>query len=141
MHSRLEILLKSYCNLIDIEAKTMADMAKKEILPAVSRYTQQLSATVLSKKAVLATLDCSYETDMLTEISTLTAEAYKQVKALEKALENKKKIHDAKKASVHYRDKVLPVMEKLRKAADALERLVAADCWPRPTYGDLLFGI
>ena len=119
----------------------MADMAKKEILPAVSRYTQQLSATVLSKKAVLDTLDCSYETDMLTEISTLTAEAYKQVKALEKALENKKKIHDAKKSSVHYRDKVLPVMEKLRKAADALERLVAADCWPMPTYGDLLFGI
>ena len=141
MHSRLEILLKSYCNLIDIEAKTMADMAKKEILPAVSRYTQQLSATVLSKKAVMDTLDCSYETDMLTEISALTAEAYTQVKALEKALENKKKITDAKKSSVHYRDKVLPVMEKLRKAADALERLVAADCWPMPTYGDLLFGI
>ena len=141
MHSRLEILLKSYCNLIDIEAKTMADMAKKEILPAVSRYTQQLSATVLSKKAVLDTLDCSYETDMLTEISTLTAEAYKQVKGLEKALDGKKKITDAKKLSVHYRDKVLPVMEKLRKAADALERLVAADCWPMPTYGDLLFGI
>ena len=141
MHSRLEILLKSYCNLIDIEAKTMADMAKKEILPAVSRYTQQLSATVLSKKAVLPTLDCSYETDMLTEISTLTTEAYTQVKALEKALENKKKINDAKRLSVHYRDKVLPVMEKLRKAADALEKLVAADCWPMPTYGDLLFGI
>jgi beta-galactosidase len=64
-----------------------------------------------------------------------------QVKALEKALDNKKKITDAKKLSVHYRDKVLPVMEKLRKAADALERLVAADCWPMPTYGDLLFGI
>ena len=141
MHSRLEILLQSYCNLIDIEAKTMAEMTKKEILPAVSRYTQQLSATVLSKKAVIATLDCSYETDMLTEISDLTAEAYTQVKVLEKALSGKKKIHDAKKSSVYYRDKVLPVMEKLRTAADALERLVAADCWPMPTYGDLLFGI
>ena len=141
MHSRLEILLKSYCNLIDIEAKTMADMAKKEILPAVSRYTQQLSATVLSKKAVLSTLDCSYETEMLTEISALTAEAYTQVKALEKALDSKKKMPNAAKLSVHYRDKVLPVMEKLRKAADALEKLVAADCWPMPTYGDLLFGI
>ena len=141
MHSRLEILLQSYCNLIDIEAKTMADMAKKEILPAVSRYTQQLSATVLSKKAVLPTLDCSYETDMLEEISTLTAEAYTQVKALEKALNGKKKVGGAAKLSVYYRDKVVPVMEKLRKAADALEKLVAADCWPMPTYGDLLFGI
>ena len=119
----------------------MADMAKKEILPAVSRYTQQLSATVLSKKAVLPTLDCSYETDMLEEISTLTAEAYTQVKALEKALNGKKKVGGAAKLSVYYRDKVVPVMEKLRKAADALEKLVAADCWPMPTYGDLLFGI
>jgi glutamine synthetase len=141
MHSRLEILLQSYCNLINIEAKTMADMAKKEILPAVSRYSQQLSATVLSKKAVSAALDCSYETDILEEISTLTATAYAQVKALEKALAGTKKIDGAKKLSVYYRDKVIPVMEKLRKTADELEGLVAADFWPMPTYGDLLFGI
>ena len=141
MHSRLEILLQSYCNLINIEAKTMADMAKKEILPAVSRYSQQLSATVLSKKAVSTALDCSYETDILEGISTLTATAHAQVKALEKALAGTKKIDGAKKLSVYYRDKVVPVMDKLRKAADELEGLVAADCWPMPTYGDLLFGI
>ena len=119
----------------------MADMAKKEILPAVSRYSQQLSATVLSKKAVSAALDCSYETDILTELSTLTAQAYAQVQALEKALLGTKKIQGAAKLSVYYRDKVLPVMEKLRTAADSLEGLVATDCWPIPTYGDLLFGI
>ena len=141
MHSRLEILLQSYCNLVNIEAKTMADMAKKEILPAVSRYSQQLSATVLSKKAVSPLLDCSYETDMLEKISVCTAEAHKQTQALEKALAGTKKIDGAKNLSVYYRDKVLPVMEKLRKAADSLEGLVAADCWPMPTYGDLLFGI
>ena len=141
MHSRLEILLQSYCNLIDIEAKTMVDMARKEILPAVSRYAQQLSATVLSKKSVCAELDCSYEADTLTEISSLTADAYKQTLSLEKALTVTKKIDGVAKLSVYYRDKVIPIMEKLRKAADELEGLVAADFWPMPTYGDLLFGI
>ena len=78
---------------------------------------------------------------ILEEISKLTANAYAQVKTLEKALTGTKKIDGAKKLSVYYRDKVIPVMEKLRKVADALEGLVAADCWPMPTYGDLLFGI
>ena len=66
---------------------------------------------------------------------------YKQTVGLEKALAVTKKIDGATKLSVYYRDKVIPVMEKLRKAADGLEGLVAADCWPMPTYGDLLFGI
>ena len=141
MHSRLEILLQSYCNLINIEAKTMVDMAKKEILPAVSEYTQLLSDTILSKKSVCKSLDCTYETEMLTEICTQTSEAYAQVKALEKALLGAKKSVGVAKLSVYYKDKVLPVMEKLRAAADKLEALVSADYWPIPTYGDLLFGV
>jgi glutamine synthetase len=110
-------------------------------LPAVCKYSQQLASTVLSKRAVCPTLDCAYETDILTELSTLTSTAYTQVQALEKALLGTKKINGAAKLSVYYRDKVLPVMEKLRAAADALEGLVAADSWPIPTYGDLLFRI
>ena len=141
MHSRLEILLQSYCNLINIEAKTMVEMAKKEILPAVSKYSRQLSETISAKKAVCDGLDCSYETDMLTKISALTAGAYKNVQDLEKSLMGAKKVSDVKKLSVYYRDKILPVMEKLRADADALEGLVATECWPIPTYGDLLFGI
>lgn len=141
MHSRLEILLQSYCNLINIEAKTMVEMTKKELLPAVSEYSQLLSSTVLSKKSVCETLDCSYETDTLTEISTLTASAYKEVKALEKALSSAKKTDGAAKLSVYYKDKVLPVMEKLRGFVDKLENLVSEEYWPIPTYGDLLFSI
>ena len=116
-------------------------MAKKEILPAVSRYSKQLSDTILSKKSVCESLDCSYETDILTEISALTASAYTYVKSLEKALAGAKKTDGAKKLSVYYRDKILPVMEKLRTDADALECLVSNEFWPMPTYGDLLFGI
>ena len=141
MHSRLEILLQSYCNLIGIEGKTMVEMTKKEILPAVSEYSQLLSSTVLSKKSVSDALDCSYETETLAEISALTASAYAQVKALEKVLANAKKADGAQKLSVYYKDKVLPVMEKLREAVDKLENLVSEDYWPIPTYGNLLFNI
>ncbi len=141
MHSRLEILLNSYCNLINIEAKTMADMAKKEILPAVSEYSQLLSSTILSKKSVCESLNCTYEREMLEKISNLTAEAYAQVKGLEKALEAGKKCKGAHTLAKHYKDKVLPIMKKLRAAADGLENLVSAEYWPMPTYGDLLFDI
>ena len=141
MHSRLEILLGSYCNLIDIEAQTMVEMAKKEILPAVSEYSQLLSSTILSKKSVCESLDCTYESEMLTEVSDLTAKAYEQVKALEKALAGTKAICGAAARSVYYKDEVLPVMSALREAADGLENVVSSDYWPIPTYGDLLFGV
>ena len=141
IYSRYEILLESYCNLINIEAKTMVEMAKKEILPAVSEYSQLLSDTILSKKAVCETLDCSYEKEMLTDISRLTATAYKNAKDLENALSQTKSIPDVTARSVYYKDEILTKMQALREAADALENIVSADYWPFPTYGDLLFGV
>lgn len=141
MRSRLEILLQSYCNLINIEGKTMVEMTRKEILPAVSKYSRLLSDTALSKTSLCATLDCSYEKDTLAEISSLTARAFEKVKGLEKALLGANKTDGVQKLSVYYKDKVLPVMTKLREAVDRLEQLVSEDCWPMPTYGDLLFTI
>lgn len=141
MRSRLEILLQSYCNLINIEGKTMVEMTRKEILPAVSKYSRLLSDTALSKTSLCTTLDCSYEKDTLAEISPLTAHAFEKVKELEKALLNANKSEGAQKLSVYYKDKVLPVMTKLREAVDRLEQLVSEDFWPMPTYGDLLFTI
>lgn len=141
MRSRLEILLQSYCNLINIEGKTMVEMTRKEILPAVSKYSRLLSDTALSKTSLCAPLDCSYEKDTLAEISSLTARAFEKVKGLEKALLGANKTDGVQKLSVYYKDKVLPVMTKLREAVDRLEQLVSEDCWPMPTYGDLLFTI
>lgn len=141
MRSRLEILLQSYCNLINIEGKTMVEMTRKEILPAVSKYSRLLSDTALSKTSLCATLDCSYEKDTLAEISSLTTCAFEKVKGLEKALLAANKADGVQKLSVYYKDKVLPVMTKLREAVDRLEQLVSEDCWPMPTYGDLLFTI
>ena len=141
MHSRYEILLQNYCKLIHIEARTMVDMATKEILPAVSKYSQVLGNTLLTKKSVSETLDCSYESEMLSEISKLQTSVYENVKKLEKALQRTEKIKDVTKLSVYYKDKILSVMQALRASADRLETIVSVDYWPFPTYGDLLFSV
>ena len=141
MRSRYEILLQNYSKLIHIEARTMLDMANKEILPAVSEYAQTLGSTLLTKQSVSRALDCSYETERLTEIATLQAKAYESVKKLEKNLNGAAKITDATKLAVYYKDKILSIMQTLRSAVDRLETIVSADYWPFPTYGDLLFGV
>ena len=140
MYSRLEILLESYCKIINTEAKTMLDMAKKDILPAASEYRRFLSDAVLCVKAVDENADCVYETETMQEISRLIASAYAGVKGLEKAL-SEKRIENVIERSVYYKETVLGKMKQIRDAADALEGLVSADYWPFPTYGDLLFSI
>ncbi|MBO4940574.1 MAG: glutamine synthetase III [Clostridia bacterium] len=141
MRSRYEILLQNYCKLIQIEAQTMLDMAKTEILPAVSKYCKQLSETVLSKKSVSDAIDCSYELTVLENASCLQANVFKGVNQLEKTLLGAEEVKDVTKLSVYYKDKILSVMDTVRKNADELERIVAAEYWPFPVYGDLLFGI
>ena len=141
MRSRYDILLQSYCKIINIEGKTMLDMAKKEILPAVSEYSQVLGNTILTKKSVCKKLNCAYETESLKKISDLTASAHRNTQALETALSQTKAINDVTSRAVFYKDIVLPIMDNLRADADALEDIVSAEYWPIPTYGDLLFGV
>ncbi|MBE7086373.1 MAG: glutamine synthetase type III [Clostridiales bacterium] len=141
MHSRLEILLDNYCKLIHIEGRTLVDIAKKDVLPAISAYSQTLANTILSKKSVSNALDCSYETETLTQISNLCAAAYSGVKDLEAALDKFTKNKDVKKLSVFCKDKILVKMQEIREAIDALEMIVDAEYWPMPTYGDLLFNV
>ena len=141
LRSHYNILTRSYCNLVGIEAKTMVDMTKKDILPAVSEYSQVVGNTILTKRSVSEALNCAYETTMLASISALTASAFASVRALEKALEKASKIEGVDQLAVHYRDEILPAMSKLRGAVDELETIVSAKYWPMPTYGDLLFGV
>ncbi len=141
MRSRYEIILENYCKLIAIEGKTMVDMALKDILPAVSEYTQTLANTVLAKKAVCKKTDCSYETEVLKQISLLQTRAHKSVNALQNALKEGKSLRDATTLAVYFKDQVIGKMHELRTACDELETLVSAEYWPFPTYGELLFGI
>ncbi len=141
IRSRYEIYLESYCKIIHIEGKTMLDMARKDILPAVSGYSQVLANTLLAKKAVSKKLDCRYEEETLEVISTKAAEAYGYLQALENALVGLKEIADVTARSRYCKDKIITLMKKLRAVVDGLEDVVPADYWPMPTYGDLLFGV
>ena len=141
MQSRHEIFLENYCKLIGIEANTMVDMALKDILPAVSAYSHELCLAMLAKKQVCEQIDVSYEKGTMKKISALSAEAYKQVVALQSALEKVKGITCAVSCAACYQGEILPTMRKLRAAADELEGLVSAKYWPFPTYGDLLFSV
>ena len=141
LHSRYEIQLENYCKILCIEAKTMVEMARKEILPAVIAYQKELSGSILAKKAVLKRGFSDMEEDLLVKLSTLSNNCYAQLGALETALEEAKTIADVQKRADYYHDVVFATMQSIRADADKLETLTASNVWPYPTYADLLFGV
>ena len=140
MRARYEILSENYCKTLNIEALTMIDMAKKDILPAVSKYSHELSDTIIAKSAC-GDIDVSYEKDLLAKISKLNASAYKKVQKLEDATLKAKEISDTTELSMFYKDSVFADMNDLRITVDELETMVPADSWPYPSYGDMLFSV
>ena len=141
LRSRYEIQLENYVRTVRIEALTMADMARKEILPAVASFTAFLAEGAAKKRAAGMDLACGYETKALRRLSCLTDTADAAVEELEKAVTDLDALGDVTGQANHVRDTVLPKMAALRAACDEAERLTAADYWPFPTYGDLLFGV
>ena len=140
--SRFEIHNESYSKVINIEAETMLDMAKKYILPAGSKFAGKLADTIASKKAVCDAADVTYETELLTKVSSLTSEIYKKVQQLEKDVRDVKELSgDASKTAFFYREHVFESMNELRISADELETIVPKELWPFPSYGDLLFSV
>ena len=141
LHSRYEIMMENYCKTVRIEARTMIDMAKREILPAVEKYVTSVASTAAAKKAVDAGIDCSYEADLLGKLSALTARISAGADALAQIESSLSDASDVAAEAYAIRDALLPAMDTLRAAADQAETLTAADVWPFPTYGDLLFGV
>lgn len=142
IESRLEILLETYSKYINIEALTMLDMAKKDIIPAVSKYVATLAGTVSSTKAVNAALGCKAETALISKLSSLNDKAYDEVVALEVAMDRTKEYADDQlKLATYYRDAILPAMETLRATVDEMEGYTAESAWPIPAYGDLIFRV
>ncbi|MCI6179771.1 MAG: glutamine synthetase III [Treponema porcinum] len=140
--SRFEIHNEGYSKVINIEAETMLDMAKKYILPAGSKFAGKLADTIASKKAVCDAADVTYETELLTKVSSLTSEIYKKVQQLEKDVRDVKELSgDASKTAFFYREHVFESMNELRISADELETIVPKELWPFPSYGDLLFSV
>ena len=139
LDSRAEILYETYSKTINIEAKVMIDMAKKQILPAVMKYTRELADTVIALREAGA--DASVAAETLNEITAKLAEAKYALKNLEKAMEITTRIPGNKELAFYYKDAVRNSMDNLRKPIDELESLVDKKAWPMPTYADLLFEV
>lgn len=141
LKSRCEIMLENYCKTIIIEANTMADMARTEIIPAVESYTLELAKTAALKRTVDAALACRYESTLIRKLSVLTDEMAIRTEALDEVLLKVQETDCVLKQSYQIRDTLLTKMSELRVACDEAETLTAKKYWPFPTYGDLLFGV
>ena len=141
IHSRYEITLENYCKTVNIEAKTMVAMARKEILPAVEGYLGELAGNLAAKLNVIPQLTCSYEKGMIDRLSALTDEICTAANALETTVNQYETMTDVTAASCFIRDCMLQKMAELRIPCDEAETLTAQRCWPFPTYGELLFGV
>ena len=141
MLSRLEINYENYSKTINIEALTLLDMAKKDVLPAVSAYAAELANTILSKKSVSKDIPCLMEESLVKKLSVLTGELYQKTEKLEKVLTQTAAITDPEKSAVAYYEDVFAAMQDLRATADALEDITSAEYWPYPSYAELLFNV
>ena len=142
MRARYEIHLENYSKTINIEALTMIDMAKRDILPKVSAFVKKLSDTVTSKTTAIDGIDCTYEVSVIKELSGLVNNAFGRAEELEILLKTAKESGEcAQKVAEYYKDAVIPKMGELRKLVDRMEILTDRDYWPYPTYADLLFGV
>ena len=140
VRSRYEISMENYVRTVRIEALTMVDMARKEILPAVIRYTGDLSAALKAKKAAMPDLECRYEGKLIGRLSALIDSIDEATDALQSSIVANEGGSNTEQA-FHIRDVVLCKMAELRVLCDEAETLTAASYWPFPTYGDLLFGV
>ncbi|MBE5863554.1 MAG: glutamine synthetase type III [Lachnospiraceae bacterium] len=141
LKSRCEIMLENYNKTVTIEANTMIEMAKTQIVPAIESFTADIAGSAATKKALNNKLACKYETELVSKLSELTDEIYTKIGELEKAVAGLSKAKDTIKESELIRDKILPKMAELRKPVDEAETITAKDYWPYPSYGDLLFGV
>lgn len=142
IRARYEILLDTYSKVLNIEARTMLDMANKDLLPAFSAYARQLSETVLAKKAVSDQVDCSFEEERLKKLSALCGDMYRKTNALEKTLLDlvPMELTELERAR-YYQTQVFSAMNELRIVADEMEGITDRSAYPYPNYGDLLFGV
>ena len=140
IHSRYEIFMESYCKTLHIEALTMVDMMKKEIIPACLSYQKELFGLLQSKK-VCGAYDCSLEEQLLDKISKLAGCMAKKLDVLETALLDSKQERNVEESARFYRDRIFSSMSELRFTVDELETLVAKKYWPIPTYAEMLYSV
>ena len=141
LHARYEIMLSHYAKEVKIEALTMLDMIRKDVLPAVSRFTGELSRTAREKGALCGASACRYETELTGRLSELTGAAWRDAAVLEEALEEAGRSGSTEEFALVCWKKLLPTMAELRRSADAMEAVTDKKFWPYPSYGEILFSV
>lgn len=141
LHSRAEINYEAYSKAINIEAKTMIEMANKKYIPAVIKAVSTLAESINSVKSAVPTADVSVQADLLTQSSALLAEAKAAVLKLQEVVAEAAKKAEGKEQATYFKDVVILAMADLRAPIDALELIIDKEAWPVPTYGDLLYEV
>lgn len=139
IEARVEILLESYSKTINIEALTMIDMAKKKYIPACLAYSKELADAIAVKKSI--DVCTCVEKDLVKKVTEETEKAYDAVQKLEEVTAVAAAKTCMQEMANAYRDTVLPVMDDLRKAVDALEVLMPSTMWPVPAYSEMIFNV
>ena len=141
LEARAEIEYEAYAKSVNIEAKTMVDMASKQIIPVVIKYTTQLAGSIVAVKNACPDADVSVQTELLMETSDLLSEMKVALAALTDITQEASCIEDMEKRAHAYHENVIPAMNRLRDPADRLEMIVDKELWPFPSYGDLIFEV
>ncbi|MBQ2282828.1 MAG: glutamine synthetase III [Agathobacter sp.] len=141
LESRVEIEYETYAKTINIEARSMIDIAGKQIIPAVIKYTTVLAQSLSAVQGACPDADVSVQTELLTETSALLSDTKIALAKLEDLAEKGSAMEEGREQAVFYRDEVKAAMDELRAPVDKLEMLVDKDMWPMPSYGDLIFEV
>lgn len=141
INSRVDIILENYSKILHIEALTLIEMMNREVIPAITSYTDSLCRTVINKQQVGIKLQTSAETELISRLSAANTEIYGLTAELKMAVSSAEKVQDMLERATMYHDHVLRLMNDIRKYADSAEAVVSKDAWPYPSYGDLLFKI
>ncbi len=139
--ARHEVLLENYCKIINIEALTMLDMARKDILPAMSEYSAELARDAAAKTSFDPDADCTYEKENIKNLCALIGACNRAVKKTEQDLISAKSITDGAELAEFYKSTIIDDMKAIRIPADEMETIASSEKWPYPSYGELLFGI
>ena len=134
LEARREIKLEEYAGLINIEARTMIDMAAKLYIPSVIAYVNSVASSMSTVKSAYAQADTTAQQTILVKASSLLADT-------QQALDNLKAATDAAESAKDFHEKVLPAMAALRTPVDELETIVDSEYWPVPTYGQMMFEV
>ena len=139
MESRYEVEMEHYSKIINIEALTMLEMARKQLLPAVNSYMSELANTAASKLAVSENISVRSETKTLTKLSADADAMSDAVDTLQDAVDASKALPTEAEKAVAFHDNVLPAMDALRAVADDAETICGEDYWPLPSYSKMLY--